>query len=99
MDFKKITRWQYRSKTTSETLAANNLAQGGMLTSASSIQRKVVQFEAGAQQLIQLRKNTAKVIGSAISTPISDQQRSRAKELVDRARLAQASSVTARFQR
>lgn len=96
---KKITRWQYRSKTGSDILAADNLVRGGTAVLASSSLRKADQFEAGAKQILQLRKNIAKVIGSAISTPISDQQRSKTKELVDRVRLAQASSVTARFQR
>lgn len=95
---KKITRWQYRSKTGSDILAADNLVRGTAVSASSNL-RKADQFEAGAKQILQLRKNTAKVIGSAISTPISDQQRSKTKELVDRVRLAQASSVTARFQR
>lgn len=99
MDPKKLTRWQYRSKTGSDILSANRLARGGSVAPASSSLRKTDQFEAGAKQILQLRKNTAKVIGGAISTPISDQQRSKTKELADRARLAQASSVTARFQR
>jgi len=99
MDPKKLTCWQYRSNTGVDILATNNLARGGTGVSASSNLRNTGQFEVGAKQILQLRKNTAKVIGGAISTPISDQQRSKAKELVDRVRLAQASAVTARFQR
>ena len=56
-------------------------------------------FKLGVKGVVELRRNTAKVIGAAISTPVSETRRAKTLELADRVRVAQASSVTARFQR
>lgn len=102
MELKKNTRWLHPSKSGGEAFSAKKTGKSGVFVVSSSTRGtaiSAVQFKTGAKQVLELRKNTAKVIGKAISTPISDAQRARTKELADRALAAQASPATARFQR
>ncbi|WP_174999090.1 hypothetical protein [Rugamonas aquatica] len=103
MEPKKNTRWLYRSQSGVMALSAKKAGKSSaaVVTTASrgEVAAATVQFKAGAKHVLELRSNTAKVIRNAISTPISDTQRTKAMERAERVRAAENPAVTARFQR